>query len=222
MTSDLLSHPLVKRYFNGSSFNFQPIMDQAAMALAILKSMQEPIRKGERYLFCSIDFPGQWVEQTQTEDIDEFHPFKLRLPSRFQEQAKKENHLIYEDGKAICKSCGSTVGAKDSWSTSDPVNERDCCDWHKVHPYSPEGCAMEKPRQKDEVEEKIEFLSGHYDSEFKYPIEKHFRELVALVESRQKQWIDSLKSQLAMCSSENALVHAENLNLEKKANQTKA
>lgn len=173
---NLLSHPLVRKYFGcfkrEGELHEHNYVDEcdAQRALHILQSMQEPLKKGDEVLAFT---QSGWKEHTISVDFDfpmDWHPWFLRLPSRFQEQAKKECHVC----RAICE-CGKIMLVpnnipKDSWATGDPVNEKTECPF----------CA-----EKD-------------------------------------QWIASLKSQLVQCSSENALVHAENLNLEKKANQTKA
>ena len=127
---DILQNELVKKYFNNAE--------------EVISSMQEPIRKGERYLWWSIDYSGQWVEQTQTADIDGFHPFKLRLPDKFQ---KKECPNV-----SLECSCGKIV----SHSAPDVR-----------HPWRDEcGCGIKlcaKCNGKcDEVEEKIEELANHY------------------------------------------------------------
>jgi|SRR5208282_1242479 len=47
---------------------------------AIVKAMEKPLKRGTLYLFYSVDYPGTWVVQTQNNDDDYFHPFKLVLP----------------------------------------------------------------------------------------------------------------------------------------------
>lgn len=64
------------------------------MSYAILRAMQEPIKKGERYLGRGmLKSTENWLEQTNTDGLDycelNFHPYALRLPSRFQKQEKK-------------------------------------------------------------------------------------------------------------------------------------
>lgn len=90
---DILLHPLIVKYFachkhDTCSENLSP----ECIALSILRSMQESIRKGERYLCLNInplEIDGP-IERTRMEsDSDfEFHPFMLRLPDKFQPGVK--------------------------------------------------------------------------------------------------------------------------------------
>ncbi len=85
---NIFENDLIRKYFG---MDFRPeemdtLSAQQQMAYGIVQAAQDPIKEGELYLYCSIDYPGEWVVQKQVTTTTEFHPFKLRLPERFQKQ----------------------------------------------------------------------------------------------------------------------------------------
>lgn len=92
--SDILENDLVWRYFGCDAHEIRcPNGNEYLehMALRVLKSMQEPIRKGERYLESRTTFDvneyGNFTEEKVLDTdltFSKFHPFSLRLPDRFQ------------------------------------------------------------------------------------------------------------------------------------------
>jgi len=59
-------------------------------AMAILEAMHQPLRKGERYLNQANRTDWILIEDCP-KDINDWHPFALRLPDKFQEQGKEEH-----------------------------------------------------------------------------------------------------------------------------------
>lgn len=120
---NILDNDLVKKYF-GCGESEHPIYHQCneprTLALAIIKAMQEPIRKGDKYLTNSAitdihrygDFDR---EMTALDDIQyPFHPFHLRLPDQFQTAGKKEcacleHHCYCLCHGNFCKKCDKQI-----------------------------------------------------------------------------------------------------------------
>jgi hypothetical protein len=102
--TNILDNELVRKYF---AFDLEgKEYDQSSIAACVLHAMQEPIRKGERYLgWPSYTTVNQWTEQVCGEHeitpID-FHPFQLRLPDRFQKRECKAGFLK-------CQDCGEEI-----------------------------------------------------------------------------------------------------------------
>ena len=85
---NLLENELIKKYFGCYKKDCQNRGDEE-MACNVLHAMQEPIKKGDKFLFNErVDI---WTEQTENCEDNYFHPFRLRLPDAFQE--KKEESL---------------------------------------------------------------------------------------------------------------------------------
>lgn len=78
----ILDNELVRKYF--SAFG-----NGETMAERVLTAMQEPIKKGDKYLQLA---NGEWreMEWGLPKTITGFHGFDLRLPSRFQAQEKRD------------------------------------------------------------------------------------------------------------------------------------
>lgn len=139
---NILDNELVRRYFwcNPGCESWES--HYSHMAHRVLLAMQEPIRKGERYLYWSLDYPESWVEQTQTNDDDSFHPLKLRLPDRFQ---KRECECICHNTKENHNCCENMNKPQPEAQKCDCVGNSlgpNC----KIHP--------QYDNPKDEVEEK--------------------------------------------------------------------
>lgn len=90
--TDILDNELVKRYFGEGQCQRDLTMfclavkssDHAGcIAPRVLRAMQEPIQKGERYL--AIQDNAFWVVECCDPCSVIFHPFMLRLPDRFQQ-----------------------------------------------------------------------------------------------------------------------------------------
>lgn len=80
----LLDNELVQRYFGCTGKD--DYERASATAFLILQAMQEPIKKGDKYL--RIDEINGVYEMVLDRDFNfpSFHPFNLRLPDRFQKQ----------------------------------------------------------------------------------------------------------------------------------------
>ena len=103
--SHLLDNELVQRYFSGKDDNSDPLGSIDRRAYLVLQAMQEPIRKLERYLKVNDDGGSCYETNTtaQSDGIDGFHPYQLRLPDRFQERREKCKCGSYQ---TKCPSCG--------------------------------------------------------------------------------------------------------------------
>lgn len=96
---DLLENELVLKYFGCrvlcSEAHFTNMAydeHERCISTRVLQSMQEPIKKGERFINChgpngngqtseSVNETGQWYGYQEP-----WHPYYLRLPDRFQKQ----------------------------------------------------------------------------------------------------------------------------------------
>ena len=84
----LLDNELVRKYFGcqdcqeGNSEHVEKLCHEG-MALKILRAMQEPIKKGERYLLIDSEIVGDMVANSNSLDHIR-HLGVLRLPGRFQ------------------------------------------------------------------------------------------------------------------------------------------
>lgn len=93
--SNILDNALIRKYFGcgkdkGNLHNHGMYLEcDMEMAKHVLTAMQEPIRKGERYLFLWRD-KGYIDDDRASGDILGWHVDSLRLPDRFQEAGKKE------------------------------------------------------------------------------------------------------------------------------------
>lgn len=174
MTASLLDHELVRKYFGDDSDNYRslgPVEDR--ISARILTAMQEPIRKGERYL-KNISHPTDWyVYDNQSTDIFGFHPYALRLPDRFQKRGE-ESH---------CDGCRCTEPTNENFASS--ILKKSMPSSERCPPMAHPGqSSCPNCRPKDAVEEKIDELAEDWrddsSSENKEFYVKHLRALVAL------------------------------------------
>lgn len=136
---DLLEHPLIKAYFVENHLGHKDGMCDDLVALRIIQAMQQPIKKGERYLMHR-QIPDMFGETTfDGEDIYNvagFHPFALRLPDRFQvtEELKPEP-------QKCCVACEESVHMNDC-----PCHKSNDCDqFHCGHGVCNEGRNVKDP-----------------------------------------------------------------------------
>jgi hypothetical protein len=82
--TDILNNALIHKYFS------QEKDYPGGMSERVLAAMQEPIRKGEQAIWYR-QVHDEWkVGVWDGTELDSFHPFSLRLPTRFQEAGTKE------------------------------------------------------------------------------------------------------------------------------------
>lgn len=123
MTS-ILDNERVWKYFGSGN------QDSRGVAYEILRAMQEPIRKGERYLLHRQipDMYGEAVyEGEEILSVKGFHPFALRLPDKFQ-------------------TAGCNCGCHDPGNTNDGQYGQVCC----PKPADPGKCYCQKYNVKGE------------------------------------------------------------------------
>jgi hypothetical protein len=96
----LLENELVRRFFGECEDHLGCNRD--CMSRHILDAMQQPIKKGERYLFHNGEKLTEFTV-TGAEADEPFHPLLLRLPDKF--QPKQEC-----DGVLVCQKCGHAPG----------------------------------------------------------------------------------------------------------------
>lgn len=120
--TNLLDNELIRKYFRAEACIHVPLSGtcDGCIALRILCAMQEPIRKGESYL----NFANQsdWILLRDCpQEQNSFHPWGLRLPSRFQPEKKecKETHTW----EWMCRICGAPK------PPSPPAKEAEKCDY---------------------------------------------------------------------------------------------
>lgn len=85
----ILDNELVKKYFEcerGCVCKWRGIGDH--MCRKIVIAMQQPIKKGERYL--GLDMDGAVCERNIYPSSENLHPFSLRLPDQFQPKVTAE------------------------------------------------------------------------------------------------------------------------------------
>lgn len=146
--TDLLDNELVRKYFGCGPLtaccgNLDGGMPVEHMSYRILRAMQQPIKKGERYLVGTHQDTDMWgvVEKTwEGTDIRGWHTAYLRLPDRFQKQ-ENPTHVCPEcraihpvldnDGsqpKPSPEKCGCPPAAILQWGhicmAVDPVEEK--------------------------------------------------------------------------------------------------
>lgn len=184
---DILDNELVKKYFRCKECSVCRDWPVQGIAWHVLISMQEPIKKGERYL-C-IKFNGDIVEESCFAVVFYPHWHCLRLPDRFQKEEKKEcDHpyraLRYDTSGTRCMDCMQTMNSDSLKSETEKCTHNYGAMGVGCMPGS--GC---KGRFiiKDEVEEKIkvilrEIITPHYNSSF--DIERELRELVELARGK--------------------------------------
>jgi hypothetical protein len=184
MTS-ILENELIQKYFKtccwkneqGIGLGHSGLCDKGAIALAVLCAMTELIAKGEEYLCWTEGMTSGWtqISAKPNEIFPLFHPWQLRLPSRFQPQAEEKKK---QDTYCNCGTCPKHP-------TSAPQN------------YHPEGLDMEalarlksQEPKRDAVEEKIQNILklpihertvGWYQG-----IEEELRALVRIARGEEK------------------------------------
>lgn len=182
---NLLENELIWKYFKECDYDHDHESANAhCVALNILQSMQEPIKKGERAL--------EWAEVCWREIVirdetyigsAEFHPTILRLPDRFQKQEcdcichrnsgvwhNKPCDCAYNPPKPEPEKCYACEGRNDC----KPGGWQPVCEFHLRNP----------PKPKDEVEDKIMSIVAPFvhggDK-----MEKLLRELVELARGKK-------------------------------------
>lgn len=116
MTPSLLDNELVRKYFGCDIRGVQTLCDHfnqqnchKSMSYRVLQAMQQPIRKGERYLVGTHKDSDIWriVEKTwEGTEIKGWHTAYLRLPDVFQKQECEHSGLKRYCGKDVyCEEC---------------------------------------------------------------------------------------------------------------------
>lgn len=142
-----------------------------ASSKRVLDAMQQPIRKGERYLNCHAP-NDRWAELVSYEDITNYHPYHLRLPDAHQKQE--------------CKYCGAPLGLgrneEDCVSKPTPSPEKCKCTCHKVPlDFKHDCCGLAAwfDNPKDAVEDKIKEICEAID-DFGHVAPHKLRDLVRI------------------------------------------
>jgi len=111
---NILENELIRKYFGWSMGPTSVELDDMRIAYFVLAAMQEPIKKGDRYL--SIDQYGNVTESSQSSETGwaDYHPSALRLPQRFQTPEKKEcdhpfKNLVFQTSGILCCLCSKRV-----------------------------------------------------------------------------------------------------------------
>lgn len=104
MTS-ILENELVRKYFGCNPELNYPHDCQALMALRVLTAMQEPIKKGERYLDVLRDLTID-ERVAETDWGIGLHMGYLRLPSQFQPRRDAEFNPMLAEQMVGFKWCG--------------------------------------------------------------------------------------------------------------------
>lgn len=131
---DIIENELILKYFGTEHKGCPPDCGgdhDGMIAFRVLRAMQEPIQKGERYL-CLAETINErisgsekaWMECLETLEAD-LHPTYLRLPDRFQPKATGCEFPAcprqYESG-LWCRLCvRAFVNATRSWRTLDAL-----------------------------------------------------------------------------------------------------
>lgn len=153
MTSSLLDNELMQKYFGAAGKD--DYERACCTAFNILQAMQEPIRKGDRYLFWHKDKVTEMVWEDFMATIEESHAEHLRLPDAFQNQEKFCCDLHQHVPGVTEYPC--------TMKKPTPSPEKCECSPACNHGYS-EHCnccgALDKP--KDAVEEKIMEISMNH------------------------------------------------------------
>lgn len=114
---NILDNELVRLYFGCGRRDDKFCADkecnvhQETWALRFLTAMQEQIKKGEKYLGISSNGQIEIHEQKVEDECYLFHPYALRLPSRFQPTEKKECECVPVKHGANC------------WHWNDPTQK---------------------------------------------------------------------------------------------------
>lgn len=169
----ILDNELVRKYFGckDSKTHLCFSSDDCHMSYDILRAMQEPIGKGERYLFLAED---QWLEN-DSGCYRGFHPKELRLPDRFQPQEKKECENL---GMLTCFRCHRELIHKPK--PSEENKECSCSDKSVWEKHICSKCGVEMAVKRDAVEEKIKEVMVYFQMPSSGVLEAKLRELVRL------------------------------------------
>lgn len=135
----LLDNELVRKYFYDEKYSNPTAIE----AVKVITAMQQPIRKGERYL-VTYQSENVWEEMTimGCEELTHFHPMMLRLPDEFQ---KKECLNVI-----LTCSCGKIV-PHDSERETKPTPSPEKCECQ----YLGKNHVIDCGKYTDAVEEKI-------------------------------------------------------------------
>lgn len=170
----LLSHPLVLKYFGCGCAPLEPEWPKHTgscyswRARAVIEAMQEQIKKGERYLWVPAEVePRIEIAGNLNYDITErFHPYFLRLPSRFQSPASEKECCEYHSDRWRND---TTVGEVIPWcgehKTTAPIPKCRCAmqDICSIHPEMAEN--TNKPvSQPDVVEKTVKEIMEKFDA----------------------------------------------------------
>lgn len=197
---------LIRKYFGEEDTNnpCTPI----GIANNIIIAMQEPINKGERYLYWDeqINTCG-WMEGKNESETDKrfYHPKELRLPNRFQGNEKKGPPLeipalkfgesfpigeirrrLFVDGESRWNSFvrDSTVEMENVWSKHRPETSDPCPHVDIGHFHGPITDTKPCPSQKiDVMDGYIKDILWNYENVAQEPqfiFEGYLRELVRL------------------------------------------
>lgn len=167
--TNILDNPLIRKYFGNETpggiihcDDPKTFQYQDWIAGNVLRSMQEPIRPGEKFL-CGTS--GMWRETENRSGFcaSEFHPFSLRLPPSFQ---KKEcGPGVVRNGIYECACVRQPA----------PEPERCACGQNLNVPHISDRCKPSEP-----VEEKIEWLIANMPDITRPLWREHLRALVRL------------------------------------------
>lgn len=158
---NLLDNELVRKYFGDCFYKNCPMAStithkrEPCMAHGVLSAMQQPIRKGERYLGYFFITEEWQVDDAPQNNNDPFHPAMLRLPDAFQKQEKhncEDAKLLMETHIRVYHSAPAEL------SKPAPPEKCECYDLHI--PGVKYECEHHYPKPQDAVEERLqEFLT---------------------------------------------------------------
>lgn len=209
---NILENELVRKYFGchcppeqNTLAGYHPEnCSDKAIALRILQAMQEPIKKGESYLNSANK--NDWIRLDDCPiDIEDFHPFGLRLPDQFQSPKPSTAKCLHKTSGCYCsysitghECCGYLnhhIGCichlqKPCSHQSSPAKECSHCtgilERHQLENQNECLCQCHKTPLYDLVEEKIKEIkfeliwSNDKQAYLIHPLEVRLRELVAL------------------------------------------
>jgi len=176
----LLNHELILKYWGD--------LPELHRAHALLSAMCQPIKKGEKYL----DLGTKEIKISQEDWQLEFHPFHLRLHSRFQTK-----NTIVKEGTCGCRTCdyhSEDTKVEQTKDEQEPTYDRRLQEIISDPSFRIYGLTLEDIRQlqtywktnridwppskkSDEVEEKIEWISRWSVPPYE-ALKKELRELV--------------------------------------------
>lgn len=183
MSDNLLDNELVRTYFGCRALcteahfvNVGYDEHERCIAYRILDAMQQPIRKGERYLDINGLSCGAGVKEgVSLLDIYYLHAFYLRLPNAFQPQNQKQENPQCQP--MCCAICGGTVVHKPTPSPEKCEASIKCCAGCWKYPEKHD-CPCHKPKDAA-VEEKIEKMAKQFMPRL-FGFETELRDLVRI------------------------------------------